>query len=55
MADQRKCPECQGTGEVPCNMEYDDMDHPDNCPICGGNPKVRMPCTACEGTGKVDD
>lgn len=49
----KKCPECNGKGEVPCPRDYDGK-HPYSCPICGGDPKVRVPCPACEGTGKYE-
>lgn len=51
----RKCPECRGKGEVPCPIEYGGDEHPANCPVCGGDPKVRVPCPECEGAGKVDE
>lgn len=52
MAKVEKCPECKGKGEVPCPVDYGGDDHPHNCPVCGGDPKVRVPCPDCEGTGK---
>ena len=53
VAMSKKCPECNGKGEVPCPRDYDGK-HPYSCPICGGDPKVRVPCPACEGTGKYE-
>ena len=50
-----KCPECKGKGETPCSLDYGDDEHPDNCPVCGGDPTVRIACAECDGTGKVDD
>jgi len=55
MANKQKCPECRGRGEVPCTMEYGDDDHPDNCPVCGGDRGVRVPCPECGGSGEVND
>lgn len=55
---QKKCPECKGRGEIPCPMDYGedgDEGHPHSCPVCGGDKKVRVACTECEGTGKVDE
>jgi len=52
MNKEAKCPECRGKGVVPCNLEYGDDNHPENCPVCAGDPSVRMPCSDCEGTGK---
>lgn len=54
---KRKCPECNGKGEIPCPIDYgdDEEPHPDNCPVCGGDPQVRVECPDCEGTGKIED
>jgi len=52
---KKKCPECNGKGETPCPVEYGDDDHPDSCPVCGGNRSVRVRCQECDGTGKVDE
>ncbi len=49
------CPECNGKGEVPCNMNYGGMQHPDNCPVCGGESAASVCCPECHGNGKVDD
>lgn len=54
---KRKCSECNGKGEIPCPIDYgdDDDSHPASCPVCGGDPKVRVSCPDCEGSGKVED
>lgn len=54
---KRKCPRCNGKGVIPCPMDYGDDDerHPSSCPGCGGDPKARVECPDCEGTGKIDD
>ena len=50
-----KCRECEGKGEIPCPMDYGDFEHPDNCPVCGGDSRVRVTCPDCDGKGKIDD
>lgn len=50
-----KCPECKGKGVVPCGMEYGGDEHPDNCPVCAGDDKVRVTCPYCDGEGTVED
>lgn len=50
-----ECPECNGTGEEECNMEYGEWPHPDNCPVCGGDPSVRIPCYYCGGSGEIEE
>ena len=57
MADRRKkrrCPECDGTGEVECiTQEQSGFECDLSCPICGGSGKMR--CPRCHGSGYVDD
>jgi len=50
-----KCPECGGSGVVPCPLEYDDDKHPENCPVCRGDSSVRVTCPDCEGSGEMVD
>jgi len=47
------CDECKGTGMSDCTMEYGDMEHPENCPACGGEQKIV--CPYCDGSGKIED
>ena len=53
MTKMKTCPECKGKGVIPCPIEYDD-EHPESCPGCAGNPRARVPCPECDGTGKVE-
>lgn len=50
-----KCDECNGKGVVACNVEYGDDEHPESCPVCAGDHRVRISCPDCDGKGKVDE
>ena len=54
MTEMQKCPECNGKGEIPCPMEYEDDEHTESCPVCRGDKSVRVTCPECEGKGKVE-
>jgi len=49
-----KCPECNGSGEVPCDLAFATEKHPVHCPVYQGDPDVRIDCQLCEGEGSVD-
>lgn len=49
--EEVECPECKGTGESWCPLEYGSDKHPDDCPACGGENKVI--CPECGGSGKI--
>jgi DnaJ-class molecular chaperone len=50
-----KCYKCNGKGYIPCPLEYGDEEHPESCPVCGGDSSVRVKCDACEGTGRIEE
>lgn len=52
---QINCPECRGRGEIPCPLDFGGGPHPESCPTCGGDSRVRIECPYCDGDGKVED
>lgn len=48
-----RCPECGGSGQSSCDLDYGEWPHPAGCPVCGGS--GRSICPECGGTGEADD
>lgn len=52
---REKCSECKGKGEVPCPVDYGgEWPHDEECVVCRGDTRTRVPCYGCEGEGYVD-